>query len=46
MLITAMDLTVVIVTASGQMSMLYYWQITAVDGPSLGSWQKMFLEAF
>jgi len=46
MLITAMDLTVVISVASGQMSMLYYWQVTAVEGPSLGSWQKLLVSAF
>ena len=40
MLITAMDLTMEITLVGSQASMLYYWKLTCIEGPTLGSWQK------
>jgi len=40
MLITAMDLKPEITLVGNQVSMLYYWSITAISGPNLGNWQK------
>jgi len=40
MLITSMDLTMEVTLVGSNVSMLYYWKITAVEGPNLGSWQS------
>jgi hypothetical protein len=44
MLITAMDLTMEVTLVGSQASMLYYWKITACEGPTLGSWQKTLVQ--
>src|SRR6266550_1806832 len=46
MLITAMDLKPEITLVGNQVSMLYYWSLTLLEGPSLGSWQKTLLQSF
>lgn len=46
MLITAMDLKPEITLVGNQASMLYYWSLTLLEGPNLGSWQKTLLQAF
>jgi hypothetical protein len=46
MLITSMDLKPEITLVGSQASMLYYWSLTLVEGPNLGSWQKTLLQAF
>lgn len=46
MLITDMDLTMEVTLVGNQASMLYYWKLTLIEGPKLGSWQKTLLQAF
>jgi hypothetical protein len=46
MLITDMELTMEITLVGNQASMLYFWKLTCIEGPKLGSWQKTLLQAF